>query len=183
MHFLKHVDNNILKYDLINKFLFKNIKKLPKLQQIILSFSNKSNDINSLSKNAAALEIITQKKGSLIRTKMSKITLKIRKGDPVGYKIILRKSDMYQFTARLIIEIFPKLKDFIGLKTESVNKTNSFSLILKDVIIFPELQEYYYLFNNLTALNITFVTTASNKAEFLMLLKNIQLPFTSEKHL
>lgn len=177
MHFLEHIDNNLTKYDLINKLLFKSTKKLPKLKQIVISFSNKSNDINFLATNLIALELIAKKKGTFIQTKHNKISLKIRKGDPVGYKIKIKKLTMYHFITKLIVDIFPKLKDFKGLRIKSINKSHSFSYTLTDLLTFKELENHYYLFNNLTALNLTFITNASTKIELLMILKAIKLPF------
>ena len=116
MHFLEHYYEKIIKQDLINKFNYKTINKLPQLKKIILNFGCKNFSIQKIAKTLLAMEIITTKKSNITVAQNSNILLKIQKGYPAGCKIILTKTDMYKFLAKLIIEIFPKIKDFSTLK-------------------------------------------------------------------
>ena len=124
-----------------------------------------------------ALELIVNQKGTLTISKHPNLLLKIRKGNPVGCKIVLKKYLMINFISRSLNEIFPNLKDFDGIKINFKTKTNSFSFLIQDSLHFSKLNEHYYLFNNLSSLNLSFVTTAQTKKEMLFLLKSLQLPF------
>lgn len=181
MHFLNHFQSNTLKHDLINKFNYKNINDLPKLKKIILNFGCKTNDIKQLSTALLALELITNQKGTLTTSKKSNILLKIRKGNPVGCKVTLRKKLILQFIEKTLLDIFPKLKNFNGLTVSRQIKKNSFSYELQNILSFNELEKHYYLFNNLPKLNITIVLKTNIKEEFIFIFKAFQFPF--KKHI
>jgi|SRR6476661_8696522 len=176
MHFLNYSLSNTLKHDLLNKFYYKNINDLPKLKKVILNFGCKTNDIKQLSITALALELIANQKGILTKSKKSNILLKIRKGNPVGCKLTLRKKLMLTFLEKALIETFPKIKNFNGLTISKQIKKNSFSYELHDNLNFNELEKHYYLFNNLPKLTITVVTNTTTKKEFLFILKAFQFP-------
>jgi large subunit ribosomal protein L5 len=176
MHFLEHFYMKTLKYDLANKFLYKSTKKMPKLKKIILNFGCKTSDIKHLASSLLALELITNQKGTMTTTKHSNILLKIRKGNPTGCKITLRKNKMLDYFSKILIEIFPKLKNFEGFKFNRKIKKNYFSYELHDTFNFTELEEHYYLFNNLSKLDITLVTSTETKKELLFILKSLQFP-------
>jgi large subunit ribosomal protein L5 len=176
MHFLEHFYIKTLKYDLANKFLYKSTKKIPKLKKIILNFGCKTSDIKHLASSLLALELITNQKGTMTTTKHSNILLKIRKGNPTGCKITLRKNKMLDYLSKILIEIFPRLKSFEGFKFNRKIKKNYFSYELHDTFNFTELEEHYYLFNNLAKLDVTLVTNTETKKELLFVLKSLQFP-------
>ena len=177
MHFLEHFYLRTSKYDLINKFLYKDTKKLPKLKKIILNFGCQTSDIKNLTSSLLALELITNQKGSLTRTKRSNILLKIRKGHPTGCKITLRKNKLFNFFSRLIVLIFPKLKSFDKFKQNKKIKKNSYSFELNDTFNFNELEEHYYLFNNIPKLHVTIVTNTGTTQELFFILNSFKFPF------
>jgi large subunit ribosomal protein L5 len=177
MHFFEYFCIKTLKYDLANKFFYSNTKKLPKLKKIILNFGCKTTGIKNLATSLLALELITNQKGILTTTKHSNILLKIRKGNPAGCKVTLRKRHMFNFLARTLIEIFPKVKDFTGVALGKKIKKNIFSYELHETFSFNELEEHYYLFNNLPKLDITIVTNSKVKEELIFILKSLQFPF------
>lgn len=176
MHFLEYFHSKTLKYEFLNKFFYKNIKELPKLEKIILNFGGKSTDLKRLSLSILALELITSQKGKLTNAKKANILLKIRKGNPVGCKITLRKKRMFNFLEKTLVDIIPKIKNFNGLTVSRKIKKNVFSYELHDTLNFQELEEHYYLFNNLPNLDITFITKTNTKKELLFILKSFQLP-------
>lgn len=91
MHFIENFYLQTIKYDLINKFSYKNPTKLPKLTKIVLNFGSKTADLKQLSAGLLALELITSQKGKLTKTKKANILLTIRKGNPTGCKVSLVK--------------------------------------------------------------------------------------------
>lgn len=176
MHFLTKFYNKNLKYELINKFIYSKSSDIPKLKKIILNFGCKTADLKQLSSSLLAIEFITNNKGTMTKTKKSNILFKIRKGNPTGCKIILSKFNAYNFLSKLIIEIFPRLKNFSGFNSYKKIKKNAVSYDLHETFTFKELENHYYLFNNLSKLNITIVTNTKNQAEIIYLLKSLQLP-------
>lgn len=179
MHFLTTFYKKNLKYELINKFIYNKTNTIPKLKKIILNFGCKTADFKQLSSSLLAIELITNKCGILTKTKKSNILFKIRKGNPTGCKVTLSKFNAYNFLSKIIIEIFPKLKNFSGFYSTKKIKKNAFSYELHETFTFKELEKHYYLFNNLSKLNITIVTTTNNNKEMLFLLKSFQLPIVS----
>lgn len=177
MHFLDYFHKKTLKFDLINKFYYKELKNLPKLKKIVLNFSCKATDLKTLATHLLALELIVDQKGALTISKRPNLLLKIRKGNPVGCKVVLKKYLMLNFISKSLNELFPNIKDFDGIKINFKTKTNSFSFLIQDSLHFSKLNEHYYLFNNLSNLNLSFVTTAQTRKEVLFLLKSLQLPF------
>ena len=176
MYFLENYYQNVIKYDLINKFQYKNLQNLPKLEKIILNFGHKNPNIQILASSLLSLELITTKRGTLTTTHNSHILLKIRKGNPVGCKVVLTKTLMYNFFTKLLVDLFPQMKEFKEFSFQKKNlQKNSFSLQLKNTFIFLELERNYNLFNNLSNLNITIVTNTSTHNELLFLLNSFKL--------
>jgi large subunit ribosomal protein L5 len=176
MNFLKYFYTTNLKHDLVNKFLYLNTKKIPKIKKIILNFGCKTSDIKRISNCLLALELITNQKSVTTLSKQPIIALKIRQGNPVGCKITLRKNAMFNYKSKTLIEIFPKLKNFEGLKVNLKIKQNAFSYELHDIFTFNTLEEHYYLFNNLPKLNVTIVTSTKTKQELFFILTSLKLP-------
>lgn len=177
MHFLENFYNKTVKYELINKFSYNSSKNLPKLKKIILNFGCKTADIKQLAASLLALELITSQKGIMTATKYSNINFKIRKGNPTGCKVSLSKFQTYAFLSKMLIEIFPKLKNFYGFSHTKKAIKNIFSYELKETFSFSELESNFYLFNNIPKLNITLITNANTIHELMFLLKAFQLAF------
>lgn len=175
-HFFNYFYTKTLKFDLINKFYYKDLKKLPKLKKIVLNFSCKTTELKSLATNLLALELITNQKGILTVSKRPNLLLKIRKGNPTGCKVTLKKTAMLTFYSKSFTEIFPKIKNFDGIAVNQKVEKNTFSFLVKETLNFSELTEHYYLFNNLSNLNLSFITTVETKEEMLFLLKSLQVP-------
>jgi large subunit ribosomal protein L5 len=180
MNFIKNFYYTTVNYDLVNKFSYKKTKQLPKIKKIILNFGYKTNDIKNLASSLLALELITTQRGMLTLTKTSNILLKIRKGNPVGCKVTLRNGNMYNYFSKLVVEIFPKLKNFEGFKKPTKLKKNVFSYEINDIFNFQELEEHYYLFNNLSKLSITIITNTNTSQEFFFLLNALKFPFKKQ---
>jgi len=168
MYFFESYYNNIVKYDLINKFYYKNHKKIPKLNKIILNFNSKNLNSKLLFSSIMALELISTQKSVITLSKKSNITLKIRKGNPNGCKVTLRKEKMYTFFFRLISEIFLNLKLFDGFSRKKFkNSVNSFSFKIPKSLFIYELENFYHFFKNLPDLQIVIVTNSLSSNELI----------------
>lgn len=176
MHFLNYFYKKTLKFDLINKFCYADLKKLPKLKQIILNFSCKTPELKTIATHLLALQLITKQKGTITISKRPNLLLKLRKGNPAGCKVTLRKVSMLNFLYKNVNENFAKTKNFNGVKVNTQIEKNTLSFSVKNTLNFSELAEHYYLFNRLSNLNLSFVTSAKTKEEMLFLLKSLQVP-------
>lgn len=176
MSFFETFNNKIIKHDLINKYTYKNIKSIPKIKKITLSFDSCANiNIQKFATTLLALEIIASKKSSITTAKSSNISLKIQKGQPVGCKVTLKKKIIHQFLNKLIIKMLPKLTNFVGIKVRAKTSTLSYRLLNKEIIL-KEFDNQYPLFANLPNLNVQISTTAKNDKELLFLIKSMKLP-------
>ena len=176
MHFFEFYYENIIKYDLINKFKYKDISKLPQLRAIVLNFGCKHLSFKFLLTNLLALELITSKKGVFTVSNKTNLIFKIKKGSVVGCKLVLRKKTMYIFLAKLLNDILPKSKNFTGFVLKSNKQTKSVSYKLQNPLFFLELESNYYLFNKLPELDITFLTDSVSTDELMFLLNSFKLP-------
>jgi len=169
--------NNIIKYDLINKFNYKNHKQIPKIIKIILIFNCKNINIKKLISSLIALELITNQKGVILTSKKSNLVLKLRKGNPIGCKVTLHKKTMNFFYYRLISEIFPNIKLFEGFHLKKfVNNFNSFSFKINKTLFFIELEKYYQFFKDLPNLQLIIITNSLFSFELSFLLQSYKFP-------
>jgi len=178
MHYLEDFYIKNLKYDLINKFFYKNVKKLPILKKIVLNFGCKTTNIKALSANLLALELIAKKRGSLRTAKQPNLALKIKKGNPAGCILTLNKNSKLNFISKILTETLTKIKQFDGLKSKC--EKNCLSYTIKNSFNFTCLEDHSYLFNNLSNLNVTIITESSKKEETLFILKALQIPLKNK---
>ena len=169
MNFLNKYSKNVVKYDFINKFNYNLSKAIPKLKSIVLTFNIKNSNLQTLYSALSALEFIIYQKPTLIFSKTSNISIKLRKGQPVGCKVTLRKSKLTHFLFILVNKV--KLK---RLKAKAKTKV-FFSCRISNILIFNQLEKNYKFFKHLSDLNVNISTTNCNNDEVLFLLKSHKL--------
>jgi len=180
MHFLENYNRRIIKHDLINKFKYNNIKNVPKLKEVILNFGCKNFNIQKFATTLLALEIIASKKSSLTIAKNANILLKIQKGQPAGCKVVIKRKEIYTFLNKMLLEILPRLKNFLGFKIQIRTSTFSFQLLNNEIML-QEFEDQYPLFTNLPNLDIYISTNSKSKKELMFLAKSIKIPIYEEK--
>jgi len=84
---------------------------------------------------------------------------------------------MYDFLARLIHIVLPRIRDFRGISPNGFDGRGNYSLGLKDQLIFPEIS--YDDVAQLRGFDITIVTTAKTDEEALALLKGLGMPLAA----
>jgi large subunit ribosomal protein L5 len=178
---LKQNYKTIIIYDLINKFIFNNIKNIPKLKKINLGLKIKSYNLTSENTivTTGVLGFICNQSGTFATTTQAKAIYRIRKKYPIGSKITLQKAFMYDFFLKLLFNIFPRIKSFYGLFLTKEKLINSFSFKLKTRLLLSERTSLVYneLLKNIPFYtNISFTTTAKNKKELKFLLYSYKLP-------
>jgi len=110
MFFFERYFHTVVKYDLINTFFYQNLTEVPKLEKIVLNFGYKNPNFKHIISSLLALEFISFEKGNITKSKDLNVFLKIKKGNPVGCKITLRKKTMYFFYLKLINFILSETK-------------------------------------------------------------------------
>ena len=177
MNILEKHYNNFIKYNLALKFNYKNINKIPKIKSIILNFGCKTSDLKKLSLSFLILQLITKKRGQLTFSKKSNIFLKIRKGQPVGCQVILKKKSKYKI-AFYLFKIFSNNKYNFSLK---LNKSKSITFNLFNIFNFNIIENNYILFNGLNNINITLLFDNDINNEILFILNGLKF-LKNDKH-
>tara|TARA_B100000989_G_C19428772_1_gene422042 strand:+ start:42 stop:584 length:543 start_codon:yes stop_codon:yes gene_type:complete len=164
---------------MVEKFNYKNKHQVPKLTKVIINIGVGEAVKDSKKIDAAIRDItsISGQKPVVTRAKKAIATFKLREGMPIGVKVTLRKSHMYEFIDRLINVALPRVRDFRGLNGKSFDGKGNYSLGLKEQIVFPEID--YDNIDTIRGMDISVVTTANSDEEGRELLKNFDFPFTN----
>ncbi len=167
----------IIKNDLINKLFYKNPMQLPKIKRIIVktTLNTTSQTHKKLLPYKIALENITGQKCINIKAKKSVANFKLKKGITLGCKNTFRKKKLKLFLHTYIYQVLPQLKEFTGIKLKH-KKTNSFTCGLKNIQIFPEIQQQFNKFIKPFGMDIIFNTTSRFKKHLTILLNCYQIP-------
>lgn len=166
----------IIKYDLINKFLYKNVRFVSKLKNITLNFGCKNFDTQKFTATLLALEVLTLKKTTLSISRNPNVLLKIQKGQPAGCKVNVGGNDIDSLLIKLNLEILPKLKNTLKFKNQTEISTFSFKFLPNEIVL-QELEDHYPLFLGLPSLDINVLTNSQNHKELIFLIKSMKVSF------
>jgi 50S ribosomal protein L5 len=163
--------------ELTKKFGYKNIMQLPKIEKVIINMGVGEAVGNPKALDAAVndLTIIAGQKPILTRAKKSLAAWKLREGMPIGTKVTLRGTRMYQFLDKFINVALPRVRDFRGVSSTAFDGRGNYAVGLKEQLIFPEIE--YDKIDKLRGMNIVIVTTAEKDEEARELLKLMGMPF------
>jgi len=173
--------NEVVKTALKEKFGYKNIMEVPKLEKIVLSLRLGKEKDNAKTFNTAVdeLSLIAGQKAVVTYAKKSVANFKLRQGQKIGAKVTLRGEKMYEFFDRLISVALPRVRDFQGLSTTSFDGRGNYSFGVKEQIIFPEI--VYDKIDAVRGFDIMMITTAKSNEEARELLKLMGVPFKKVK--
>ncbi|AJA49719.1 50S ribosomal protein L5 [Clostridium pasteurianum DSM 525 = ATCC 6013] len=162
---------------LVEKFGYKNVMEIPKLEKIVINMGVGEAKENSkvLESATADLELITGQKPILTRAKKSIANFKIRENMPIGCKVTLRKQQMYEFADKLMNVALPRVRDFRGISSKAFDGRGNYALGIKEQLIFPEVE--YDKIDKVRGMDIIFVTTAKSDEEARELLRFLGMPF------
>ena len=163
--------------ELTKKFGYKNVMQLPKIEKVIINMGVGEAVGNPKALDAAMndLTIIAGQKPILTRAKKSLAAWKLREGMPIGTKVTLRGTRMYQFLDKFINVALPRVRDFRGVSSTAFDGRGNYAVGLKEQLIFPEIE--YDKIDKLRGMNIVIVTTAEKDEEARELLKLMGMPF------
>jgi large subunit ribosomal protein L5 len=162
---------------LVKEFGYKNALEVPRIDKIVLNMGvgEAVNDTKKVSAAAADLALIAGQKPVVTRARKAISTFKVRENMPIGAKVTLRKTRMYEFLDRLVTVALPRVRDFRGLDPKSFDGRGNYALGVKEHIIFPEIN--YDKTEAMLGLDIVVCTTAKTDAEARALLRAFNFPF------
>jgi large subunit ribosomal protein L5 len=167
---------------LMEKFQYSSVMQVPKLQKICINqgLGAATQDKKLVDNALSELTMIAGQKAVPTKAKKSVSNFKLREGMTIGARVTLRDERMYELLERLISVALPRVRDFRGINDKSFDGRGNYSMGITEQIIFPEID--LDKVNNITGMDITFVTSANTDAEALELLKLIGLPFKNQRN-
>ena len=163
--------------ELMKQFSYKTVMEVPRIQKIVLNMGvgEAVNDKKILEHAVGDMAKIAGQKPAVTKARKSIAAFKIREGYPIGCKVTLRSTRMYEFLDRLISVAMPRVRDFRGISSRAFDGRGNFNMGVKEQIIFPEIE--YDQIDILRGLNITITTTAKSDDEARALLSAFRFPF------
>ncbi|MBL4933904.1 MULTISPECIES: 50S ribosomal protein L5 [Clostridium] len=162
---------------MIEKFGYKNIMEVPKLEKIVINMGvGEAKENQKVLESAVSdLTLISGQKPILTRAKKSVANFKIRENMPLGCKVTLRRAKMYEFADKLMSIALPRVRDFRGVSANAFDGRGNYALGVKEQLIFPEIE--YDKIDKVRGMDIIFVTTANTDEEARELLRFLGMPF------
>ena len=159
------------------KFGYKNVMEIPKVDKIVINMGvGEAKDNPKVLESAVNdLQLIAGQKPILTRAKKSVANFKIRENMALGCKVTLRKANMYEFADKLMSIALPRVRDFRGVSSKAFDGRGNYSLGVKEQLIFPEIE--YDKIDKVRGMDIIFVTTANTDEEARELLRFLGMPF------
>ena len=162
---------------MMQKFGYKNIMQVPRLEKIVLNMGlgDCKDNAKSLESAVADMATIAGQKPVVTRARKSVANFKVREGMNVGCKVTLRAERMYEFADKLFSIALPRVRDFRGVPSKSFDGRGNYAMGIKEQLIFPEID--YDSIDKIRGMDIIFVTTANTDEEAQELLRLLGMPF------
>lgn len=169
--------NDVIKKSLVEKFGYKNPHEIPKLTKIVLNMGI-GEGVTDKKKVTSAMEELAAISGQqpvMTKARKSIATFKLREGMPIGCKVTLRSTRMYEFLERLVNMALPRIRDFHGITGKNFDGRGNFAFGIKEQIIFPEIN--YEKVDEVRGLDVVICTTAKTDEEAKFLLTSFNMPY------
>ncbi len=177
MNRLKEKYLNEVVPSLKEKYSYKTIMEVPKLEKIVVNMGVGDATTNSKLLDAAVADLtaITGQKPIVTKAKKSIAGFHVREGQSIGCKVTLRGDSMYNFMDKLISIGLPRVRDFRGISPKAFDGRGNYTLGIKEQLIFSEIE--YDNIVKVRGMDIVFVTTAKSNQEAYDLLSELGMPF------
>ncbi|MDX7951005.1 50S ribosomal protein L5 [Lichenihabitans sp. Uapishka_5] len=174
---LKQLYQDEIRQKLTQEFGYKNVFAVPKIDKIVLNMGvgEAVSDTKKVSTAAADLALIAGQKPVITHARKAISTFKVRENMPLGAKVTLRGTRMYEFLDRLTTIALPRVRDFRGLNPKSFDGRGNYAMGIKEHIIFPEID--YDKVETVIGMDVIVCTTAKTDEEARALLKAFNFPF------
>ena len=163
---------------LMQKFQYKSVMQIPRIDKIVVSVGCGDCKDNAKALEAVIKDIsaITGQHAVATVAKKSVANFKLREGMPIGVKVTLRGERMYEFLDRFFNLALPRVRDFRGINPNSFDGRGNYAMGIKEQLIFPEIE--YDKIDKVRGMDIIMVTTANTDEEARELLKLMGAPFS-----
>lgn len=163
--------------DLLKKFGYKSVMQVPRIEKIVLNMGvgEAVADKKIMDHAVSDMQKIAGQKPLVTKSRKSVANFKIRENYPIGCKVTLRGTRMYEFLDRLVNVAMPRIRDFRGISGKSFDGRGNYNMGVKEQIIFPEIE--YDKIDAIRGMNITVTTTAKTDEEAKALLAAFKFPF------
>ena len=163
--------------ELANKFGYKSSMQIPKIEKIVINMGCGDAVANAKVLDDAVEELtqIAGQKPVVTKAKKSIANFKLREGMPIGCKVTLRGTRMYEFLDKLVSIALPRVRDFHGVSDNAFDGRGNYTLGVKEQLIFPEIN--FDKVKKVRGMDIVIVTTAKTDEESKELLKLLGMPF------
>jgi large subunit ribosomal protein L5 len=174
---LKTYFEEVVRKKLSEEFSYKSRLQVPVIEKVVINMGigEGVNDRRKVETAAADLGLIAGQKAVITKARKSIATFKVRDGQPIGCKVTLRKTRMYEFLDRLINIALPRVRDFRGLSPKSFDGGGNYTIGIKEHIIFPEID--YDKAADVWGMDVTVCTSAKSDKEARALLSAFNFPF------
>jgi len=174
---LHNLYNKSVVFDLQKQFSYTSVMQVPRIEKITLNMGvgEALSDKKILEHATSDMALISGQKPVVTKARRSVAGFKIREGYPIGCKVTLRGSRMWDFFERLVMIAIPRVRDFRGLNVKSFDGRGNYSMGVREQIIFPEID--YDKIDKIRGLDITITTSAKSDEEGRALLAAFNFPF------
>ena len=168
---------NTVRPQLMEKQGYKNLMQVPRIEKITLNIGvgEAARDKKTIKDVIADLEKIAGQKAVVTKARKSIAGFSIRENFPIGCKVTLRRTRMYEFLDRLISIAIPRVRDFRGLSPRAFDGRGNYSMGVTEQIIFPEID--YDKIDAIRGMDIAITTSARTDEEAQALLEAFSFPF------
>lgn len=158
------------------RFGYKNVMQIPKLDKVVINMSVGDAISNSKALDVAVAELTTiaGQKPVITKAKKSIAAFKLREGMNIGAKVTLRGERMYVFLDKLFNIVLPRIRDFRGLSRKSFDGRGNYNMGLREQLVFPEIN--FDKVDKARGMDIVIVTTATSDEEATVFLESMGLP-------
>src|SRR5215207_5411707 len=172
----KHYDE-VVRPKLIEEFGYANPMQVPTIEKIVLNMGVGESTADSKKASVAAedLGLIAGQKPVITKARKAISTFKVRENMPIGAKVTLRKTRMYEFLDRLVNIALPRVRDFRGLNPKSFDGRGNYALGIREHLVFPEIN--YDKAEQVWGMDVIIATTAKTDEEARALLSHFNFPF------
>ena len=166
---------------LMKKFGYKTVMQVPRLEKICLNQGVKGSvaDKKLIDDAVNEMTMVTGQKAVPTLSKKDISNFKLRKHMPIGARVTLRGTNMYEFLDRFIAISLPRVRDFKGINEKSFDGRGNYTMGVTEQIIFPEIN--IDKVGRISGMDITFVTSGGTNEEAYELLKEMGMPFKKVK--
>ncbi|MFC4389232.1 50S ribosomal protein L5 [Gracilibacillus marinus] len=177
MNALKQKYSNEIVSSLVEKFNYKSVMEVPKVEKIVINMGVGDAVQNSKALDSAVEELaqLSGQQPVITKAKKSIAGFRLREGMPIGAKVTLRGDRMYDFLQKLIDVSLPRVRDFRGISKKAFDGRGNYTLGVKEQLIFPEIN--YDKVSKVRGMDIVIVTTANSDEEAAELLTQLGMPF------